>query len=219
MTRHALPLAALLAAAFFLSGCSSLYFDTMGVLGKSKREILVSRVDKARASQEQAREQFVVNHELFRAVPQSSERNLVGQYKALRRETKRTNSRADEVRKRIASVESVANSLFRDWEKDQARLRNPSYAGASERSLAETRQRYDAMMQVMRRAEEAMGPALDDYHDAVIFLRHNLTLRAVASLDANLAETEQHTRTLVLELERSIEEADRFLDELAIERK
>ena len=74
------------------------------------------------------------------------------------------------------------------------------------------RVRFDS---AMRRADAAMDPVLTLFRDQVLFLRHNLNARAIGSLETELADIERATANLIREMERSIEEASRFIDALA----
>src|SRR5437867_4211286 len=53
-----------------LAGCQTAYYATMEKLGYHKRDILVSRVEEARTSQEQAKAQFASALDRFRHVVQ-----------------------------------------------------------------------------------------------------------------------------------------------------
>jgi hypothetical protein len=67
------------------------------------------------------------------------------------------------------------------------------------------------MLAAMRRAETSMGPVLTLFRDQVLFLRHNLNARAIASLDAELTSIEAATSAAIAEMEQSIAEASRFI--------
>lgn len=66
----------------------------------------------------------------------------------------------------------------------------------------------------MHRAEIKMNPVLTLFNDQVLFLRHNLNARAIRSLKVELASIEKATAELVAEMERSIDEANRFIDSM-----
>ena len=66
----------------------------------------------------------------------------------------------------------------------------------------------------MRRAENRMDPVLQAFRDQVLFLKHNLNARAIASLEGTVVAIEGDVKRLLDELGRSIREADAFLDTL-----
>jgi hypothetical protein len=66
----------------------------------------------------------------------------------------------------------------------------------------------------MRRAEDKMQPVLNAFRDQVLFLKHNLNARAIAALEGTVASLEAEVATLILDMEASIEEANRFIDEM-----
>lgn len=219
MMRRTLPTATLLLMAMILAGCSSLYFNTMEKLGKPKREILVSRVQDARDGQEEAKEQFASALEQFKAVLDYDGGDLEAQYRTLNKEYERSRDKADTVRKRIDSIETVAKALFREWEAELNQYESAELRRASEQSLAETRRDYDQLIAAMRRAEERMYPVLAAFSDQVLFLKHNLNARAIASLEGNLAGIQSDVEALIREMEKSINEANQFIDGLTVEKK
>ena len=88
---------------------------------------------------------------------------------------------------------------------------------SSERQLHETRTQYGQLIRVMKRAEAKMQPVLAAFHDQVLFLKHNLNARAIASLKGNLASIESDIAVLIREMEASIREANRFIDAMKVE--
>ena len=59
-----------------------------------------------------------------------------------------------------------------------------------------------------------MDPVLQAFRDQVLFLKHNLNARAIASLESTVGAIEGDVQSLIDELGRSIREADAFLDTL-----
>lgn len=197
-----------------ITGCQSVYYGTMEKLGIHKRDMLVERVEEAKDSQEEAKEQFANALEEFLAVTEYQGGDLQSQYNKLSKELERSEQDANEVRARIDSIDSVAQSLFIEWTKELDQYTNPSLRSSSEQQLEATRDRYDRLMVVMRRAESKMDPVLDAFRDQVLFLKHNLNARALASLEATSVDLQQDINELIKQMEGSIEEASAFIDEM-----
>ena len=66
----------------------------------------------------------------------------------------------------------------------------------------------------MRRAETKTKPVLDVFRDQVLFLKHDLNMQAISSLDSQTVSIEADVASLIQEMEASIEEANRFIDEM-----
>lgn len=202
-------------AAFLVTGCASTYYKALEKVGIEKRDILVDRIEDTRDSQADAKEQFSSALEQYRSVVTVDGGDLEGVYDRLNSEYKRSKDRADEVRDRIDSVESVAEDLFEEWEREIGEYSDPKLARRSEKMLAETRSDYAEVISAMHRAEKSMEPVLTLFNDQVLFLRHNLNARAIGALQDELASLEQATETLISEMERSIAEASRFIDSMS----
>ena len=67
----------------------------------------------------------------------------------------------------------------------------------------------------MRRAEAKIEPVLRAFEDRVLFLKHNLNARAIASLKSNRAAVESDIQALVQDMNKSIAEADRFVKSMS----
>jgi hypothetical protein len=201
----------LLALALLQAGCQSAYYRAMESAGYPKRDILVSRVQDARNAEEGAKEQFQTALDKFRAVVAFEGGELEDKYRKLSDELARCEDRAKAVHDRIQAVESVATALFAEWEGELGQYKNPELRRESKRRLDETRARYRVLMAAMRRAEKRIDPVLAAFRDQVLFLKHNLNARAVASLKGELASVEAGTASLVRDMEASIAEADAFI--------
>ena len=57
-----------------------------------------------------------------------------------------------------------------------------------------------------------MPPVLTAFRDQVLFLKHNLNARAVASLQGESAALEEEIAHLIADMNRAIAEADAFIE-------
>jgi ElaB/YqjD/DUF883 family membrane-anchored ribosome-binding protein len=205
---------ALLATATLLSGCETAYYATMEKVGFAKRDILVSRVESARDSQQEARQEITDALTEFGRVVAYDGGDLEAQYKRLAAQLEDSEAAATAVRTRIADVESVAEALFDEWQGELAQYSNASLRTQSEQQLRRTRARYKEMLGAMQRAESRLEPALQPLRDQVLFLKHNLNARAVAGLKGEVTRMDAQVNQLVRELDAAIAEANRFIAEL-----
>jgi len=200
-----------LLACCLLGGCQSAYYSAWEKLGVHKRDILVDRVADARDDQKEAKEQFQSALEQFAAVVKIDGGDLEKKYNKLQSELDSSEAQAEDVRERIRSVEQVADALFVEWEGELGQYSNADLRRASEKQLSDTRQRYGRLLAAMRRAESKMEPVLKVFRDQVLFLKHNLNARAIASLQTTVVQLETDVAGLIREMQASINEADSFL--------
>jgi hypothetical protein len=203
-----------LALALLLSGCASTYYNTMEKFGIAKRDILADRVGDAQKSQEQAKEQFTDALQQFLALTQADGGELQRKYNELNNQFKRSEARAKDVRSRISAVENVAEALFREWKQELGQYTNATLRNESQRQLDTTRQRYETLITLMRRSADRMDPILSTFRDQVLFLKHNLNARAVASLGTTHRALEAEISRLIADMEVSIREAETFIYDL-----
>ncbi len=202
------------AAVLILAGCSSMYYSTMEKVGVHKRDILVDRVEAAQEAQSDAQEKFSSALEEFATVVNIGDSDLKQAYERFNAEFEGAEQAADRVSERIDKVASVAEALFREWEKELDLYSNASLRQASKVRLQETRQRYATMLASMHRAEESMAPVLDAFRDHVLFLKHNLNAQAIGALKFEFASLKKDIDALIREMNASIESSQRFIAEI-----
>lgn len=212
ITARHLPLIAL---ALLLTGCASTGIAVRETLGTPKREQLVDRVDETRDAQESAKEQFASTLDELKSLTTFDGGELESAYNRLKRQLDRSESRAEKVRDKITAVDRVAKALFSEWESELNEYSTDALRRASEQQLDETRDRYGDVITAMRRAESKMDPVLRAFNDQVLFLKHNLNARAIASLDTTLNELESEIAVLIADMEASIDEANAFIDDMS----
>jgi Skp family chaperone for outer membrane proteins len=198
-----------------LSACSSAYYGAMEKLGYEKRDLLIKRVDNARNAQQDAKKQFESALAQFIAVTDFSGGRLEQQYNKLKDEYDESEQRAHAVRTRVADVERVAEDLFDEWSRELTQYASQEMRRSSQRQLEQTRARYQKLIAVMKRAEKKLNPVLAAYRDRVLYLKHNLNARAIASLRSERAKVEADIGALISDMSRSISEADAFIKEMA----
>ncbi len=201
----------------FLTACGTVYYGTMEKLGIHKRDILVDRVEKARDSQLETKEQFASALEQFKSVLGFEGGELEAKYEELNAALEESEEQAEEVRNRVAAVEDVAEALFDEWEAELDQYSSASMRRSSEKQLKETQGHYYKLISAMKKAEAKIDPVLNPLRDQVLFLKHNLNARAIASLQTELGNIETDVSRLIRDMELSIKEADQFISTLKAE--
>jgi hypothetical protein len=202
---------AILLATACLAGCSRVYYASMKKIGKEKRDILADRILGAKKDQEKAKEQIQSTMEAFQELTGFQGGNLESVYKKLNGECEQAAGRANKVSERIDSIEKVSGDLFKEWESEISSVSDRDLKRQSRQMLAATKKRQAALMRKMREVEARMKPVIRTFHDKVIFLKHNLNARAIASLKTTSLEMDQDVGDLVKEIEASVREADAFI--------
>jgi hypothetical protein len=192
-------------------GCSSVYYGTLERVGIQKRHILADRIEDGREAQQDAQQQFQDAFERFKTATSFEGGDLEATYRALSGELEDSEARAADVRERIASIEQVAGDLFEEWEGEIAQISRADLRQKSKVQLQQTKTRYGKLLAAMKKAERRMDPVLVAFRDQVLFLKHNLNAKAIASLESQASGIQSDVDALVRDLSASIREADAFL--------
>lgn len=193
-------------------GCTRAYYSAMEQVGQHKRDILRSRIEAGQEEQQEAQEQIKTTYERFKEAADYEGGDFESVYKDLNDEYERSQARAAAVTDRIASIDRVASDLFAEWEEEIEIIGRANLQAQSRASLTATRQRYAALIGAMKRAESKMPPVLEAFRDQVLFMKHSLNARAIASLEGTVGEIENDVETLIEDIDASIRESERFLD-------
>lgn len=194
-----------------LNACSSLYYGGLEKIGIPKRDVMVHRVEKARDTQEETKQQFKSALEQFNALTNFKGGNLEATYNRLNSEYEASVAKASEVRKRISDIEDVSEALFTEWQNELAQYSNPSLRRSSQQKLTATKTHYQQLIAVMKRAEAKIEPVLSVFKDQVLYLKHNLNAQAIASLKGQLGSVKSDVSSLIAAMEKSINEANAFI--------
>ncbi|WP_454063344.1 DUF2959 domain-containing protein [Candidatus Nitrospira salsa] len=200
-----------------LTGCQSVYYEAMEKIGYHKRDLLISDVEKARDAQADAKEQFKSALDRFTSVLNFKGGDLQEKYDKLNAEYEESEVKAQAVHDRVASVEDVSEALFTEWKAELEEYSNASLRRTSQRKLDQTQKQYSQLIKAMKRAEKKMDPVMSAFKDQVLFLKHNLNAKAIASLKNELVAVESDISSLIKEMEASIKEADSFISTMAKE--
>ena len=204
----------ILAVTMSFLGCQSMYYAGMEKMGYHKRDLMVSDVEKARDAQQAAKEQFRSALERFTTVLNVKGGKLQEKYETLNTEYELSESKAQAVRNRIASVEDVSEALFAEWEAELKEYSSVSLRKSSQAKLRKTRTQYAQLIKAMKRAEGKMDPVLAKFKDQVLYLKHNLNAQAITSLKTELGSVESTIKILLKEMEASIKQADSFISSM-----
>lgn len=201
----------ILSVFLMLMGCSTMYLEGLEKVGIPKRDVMVYRVEKARDTQEETKEQFKSALEQFTAATNFDGGDLEATYKRLNDAYEASVAKAEEVRSRIADIESVSEALFTEWKQEITQYSSAALKQSSQKKLNTTQTHYRQLIASMKQAESKIEPILTVFNDQVMFLKHNLNARAIASLKGELGTIKSDVSALVVSMEQSINEANAFI--------
>jgi F0F1-type ATP synthase membrane subunit b/b' len=208
------PVALAIIFMLLLVSCRSAYYSAYEHFGVYKRDLLKKRVVEARDDQKEAQEQFKDALTRLKEITKFEGSALERAYDSLKSEYEDCVSQAETVRKRIRDVETVANDLFAEWEKELEEINTPSLRDSSRQQLIATRQRYDELHSALTSAGQSMSPVLSQFKDYVLYLKHNLNAQAIASLKGETTNIQNDIARLIDQMNRSIARADEFVKTL-----
>lgn len=197
-----------------LTACETAYYSAWEKIGVEKRDIMIDRIEEAQEAQEDGQEQFKDALEQFRSVVNYDGGNLEKVYDKLNGEYEDSVEAAEDIQSRIESVDDVAGDLFAEWKKEIGEFSDAKLRRDSEAKLTSTKKQYAQLRKSMRSAEKTMKPVLATLKDQVLYLKHNLNARAIASLEGELKSINADVDRLLKAMQKSIDESKSFIAQM-----
>ena len=134
MNRSNFRLCGLILTILLLTGCQTIYYNTMEKFGYQKHEILVDRVIDARDEQQEAKEQFKTTLERFNEVVNFDGGELEKKYEILNAEYNRCESKAEDVKTGLQRLKMWAKRFSRNGRQNLINTPMPSSAGPARKN-------------------------------------------------------------------------------------
>lgn len=197
-----------------LTACRSTMYSAYEKVGIYKRDLLKKRVVAARDEQQEAQKEFKDALTRLKEITGYDGGELEKAYRRLQSDYDDAAARVSAVHKRIKDVETVARDLFSEWEAESQQIETESLRRISRQQLVDTKQRYEDMLRLLKRAEASMDPVLRKLHDYVLALKHSLNAQAVAALSGESARIQADIARVIEDMNASIARADEFIQQI-----
>lgn len=204
----------LFAVMLLLSACQTAYYSAMEKMGQHKRDILVSRVEDANESQEEAQQEFSSALESLSALINYDGGELEDYYNQTKDHYESSEKAAADVSKRIDSIETVADDLFDEWQDEIEQFSSAKLKRQSQSQLSETQRKYNKVIKAMRRAERSMAPVLSALKDNTLYLKHNLNAQAIGALEGEYKLIQKDITALIKDMNVAIDSSKQFIENL-----
>jgi len=189
-------------------------YGALEKVGIHKRDILVDRIKDTSSTQEDAKQEFKTAYEKLSELVDVQDNGLEKKYNKLKKAVEDSEERTAELKSRIASVDQVAEDLFKEWEQELGQYQNERLRNISANNLNTTKQRYAIIYQKMQQSYDKVLPVLRVLQDNTLYLKHNLNARAVSGLSGEVVSIENKVTDLIRQMEISIDESKQFIDQM-----
>jgi len=204
----------LLLALLSLTACGTtqkIKYSALEKVGIHKRDVLVDRIEQTTETQKETKEQFKSAYAELAGLVEVKDAGLEKRYKSMAKAVEKSENKADELDDRIASVDEVAQALFKEWQNELSQYQSAGLRRASEQNLQTTKTRYAKIYQKMRTSQKRVEPVLKVLQDNTLYLKHNLNARAITSISSEVLTIEQDVTALIAQMEASINESQSFI--------
>ena len=188
---------------------------SIDTLYKEPRDVLITRVEAASDAQQDTAEEFRSALEKFKSVTNFDGGDLEQRFNTLNSAFENSEDAANRVSTRVDRVVTATNNLLEEWRDELTQYHDATIKRRAQTQFDDTRLKAEKLIAAMRKAEQKTEPVLSAFRDQVLFLKHNLNMQAVSSLEQESAIIEQDVSALIRDMELSIAEAEAFIRELS----
>ncbi len=203
---------AIVASGLAATGCQSVYYEAMEMVGSEKRDLLRSELVGMVSDQEDAEEAFTDALTRIKGLTGFDGGDLEDEYDNLKAAYEDADDAVGDIDDCTGEIETVAADLFEEWEQEIGEMQSANLKGKSRKKLRETRAKYDRMHASLIETRGSMDPVLAVLKDHVLFLKHTLNAAAIGSIGAEMADIESEIEELKRSIQQSIAEAQRFIE-------
>ena len=194
-----------------LAACSTVKYEALEQVGIYKRDILVDRVEDARDSQAETKEELVEAYTELNTLIGEDGGDLEKQYRALSRKVERSQGAIDDLDDHLKAIDRVSTDLFKEWETELDQYSSAALRRDQSQKLADSRQAFTALRARMQTARDRVDPVMAVLNDNVLYLKHSLNARALDALRGEATALEGKVDALVRDMQLAIDEADAFI--------
>ncbi|MEM8815120.1 MAG: DUF2959 family protein [Pseudomonadota bacterium] len=201
-------------AAVSLTACSTVKYEALEKVGIYKRDILVDRVEDARDSQEETKEELVEAYAELNTLIGEDGGNLERQYKALNKKVERSRDAIGELDDHLKAIDNVSRDLFKEWQEELGQYSSATLRRDQEQKLADSRKQFTALRARMQTARARVDPVMAVLNDNVLYLKHSLNAQALDALRGEATALEGKVDALIKDMQLAIDEADAFISRM-----
>ncbi len=196
------------------TACSTVKYGALEQVGIYKRDILVDRVEDARDSQSETREELLAAYEELNLLIGEDGGELERQYKRLNRKVERSRDAIQELDDHLGAIDKVSADLFTEWQEELDQYNSAALRRDQEQKLKDSRTQFASLRQRMQIARDRVDPVMAVLTDNVLYLKHSLNAQALDALRGEATSLEGKVDALIEDMQAAIDEADAFIQRM-----
>jgi len=206
--------AELVGEGWFAKSGKKIRYRMWELVGRHKRDILRTYVIATRDDQQAAEHHFQDALGRLKEVYRFQATPLEKVYKEFTRNYRVCLRKAESISRRIQQIKITSQDLFQEWKQEAEWIQNPNLREKSLSKLESTENRLGKLVEALELAEASMEPALVQFYDQALYLKHNLNAQAIGALKAEARSVEREIKKLVKNMNSAIKKADAFVEAL-----
>jgi chromosome segregation ATPase len=176
------------------------------------QEDLVARVRKSQDVVQETQADFAAAFQLYQRLtaPQAVDlEELSGEFEDA---LEACQDRSAALAKRLEAIQAEAQELFKGWNEELTRFSGEALRKKSEAMLEDTQARTQRVVDAIERLRGRVEPVLAKLQDYALFFHHNLSARAIATLQDTYKSFDAEFRALEGECAKTQGEIRAFLE-------
>lgn len=189
-------------------------YSAYEAVGLEKRDLFKRRVLAVKEAQGDTKEDFKDALEQLKSVYKYDGGKLERAYNRLYNDYMDAKESAQEVTENIDQLETVADDLFREWDKEIESMGTYELKARSREKLQQTQSKFNSLRTHLKNSESRMAPVLAKLNDQVLYVKHNLNASALAGLKTEANRIEKDIDRLIDQINKASKQADEVIQTL-----
>ncbi len=199
-----------LIASYLLSSCQTAYYKIWETLGREKRDLLESNVEKAGDEQRAMENEFEDILSRIRSEYDFDGGEIERLYDQLKSDYENVVAKKEQLEERSDSIHTIANDLFKEWKREAQGLSNRRYKEDSLKKLRIAKDNFKRMSASLKNTQDRLNTVTKQFKDHVTYLKHNLNAKSLDVFKTEINSIKDDMEKLISTVKLSIKQSDDF---------
>jgi uncharacterized coiled-coil DUF342 family protein len=186
--------------------------------GLKRTDSLIKKAEELVKETTSAREQIGKMLDTYNSIFADDVKDVRKAYKGVEGEMGKSEKKRDDARKKLDEMKVEAEAYFAGWSESLQQIGNPDLRKRSETRMAETRGKFDGILDAVRDAREAYEPFMTSLKDQWTYLGHDLNPSGISSLKPDADKLNGEAKGLFEKVDAATEKANEYIDSLRASR-
>ena len=186
--------------------------------GVKRTDSLIKKAEDVVKSAGEARSELSKTLDTYNALFASDTKDLRKTYRDVQGSMEKTESKREDVKKKLAEMQTEADAYFAGWEASLEQIGSESLRGRSRERMMETKGHYDGVLAAVTAARNAYEPLMKNLSDQWTYLGHDLNASGIESIEPDKVKLNEEAMGVFEKIDEAMKKADTYIESIRASR-